>query len=80
MKVQNPRSYRAATDWAAVAKFVQDSAPKWVNVGDYDPSYGTKIRQGHYAALPAGDYEVTTRKEASSAEGKTAIFMRYIGG
>lgn len=69
------------TDWAAIARRVKENAPRWCNVGSFNPTVATHIRQGKYPAVDSALYEVTTRKtQVPPGEPRSSsLFMRYIG-
>lgn len=55
--------YASRHDWAGFLAVVRDQYPNWVRTErTFAPGVSTQIIQGRHHQVPAGEYEVVTRK------------------
>lgn len=78
-EVLQPRRVRLV-DWAAVLKQLDqaaiDTPGDWGEIGVFDQSLRTHIRQGRYAHIDPTKYEVTTRRAPGEKRSRAILFMR----
>lgn len=74
-----PRRVRLV-DWNAVLKQLDqaaiDNPGEWGEIGIFDQSLRTHIRQGRYKHIDPDKYEVTTRKAPEEKRSRALLFMR----
>jgi hypothetical protein len=65
-------------DWAGVAKFVRNAYPEWVDVGIYNPSTASHMRNYKYKDISPDEFRITTR--ATGVKRRVHIFLRLKEG
>ncbi len=70
-----PRQYGAkGIDWAEVCDKVAAENGAWCEVGTFNPSVATHIRNGRWPAIDPSKFEITTQK--SDVPGRSRLYMR----
>lgn len=71
---------RRGVDWAEVCAFTEKQKGKWVEVGLFDPSVVSHIRNGKYPSVDPERFEVTSQgAEAPESGGRrSTIYIRLI--
>lgn len=69
---------RGRIDWWWVAEQVRAHAPSWVCVGQFAPGISTRVKRGEYAALPEGEFEVTTRQVPGTKRKRYFLWLRHL--
>ena len=65
--------------WSARLAPVRERPGVWANVGRWHSRTVTGLRQGHYAEIAAGEYEVEGR-EFDRTTNLVTLYVRYVGG
>ena len=74
-----PRAWsgRKGSKWADIATTLRANPGKWALVHHGAASVAANIRDGRLTGMSQGEFEATSRK---SADGKTDIYARFVGG